>query len=183
MLWCLILNCKQCPLQTQLGFKRNLRQYGSREIWTHISLSRNRSAQDHNRLIHLAQHLCMYSVWEISWRSAHHFSAFVVFMPTLLSYLFVIEWGFGQAGVACLSALLKALLRWWWKDLSNGITHHDKCPEPGGSALLPPAFWRMALIHSAVALLRFRVLGTCIDCLFISLAVFPAANQRPLLFF
>lgn len=82
---------------------------------------------------------------------------------------FVTEWAFGQAGVTRLSALLKALLRWWWKALSNGITHRDKCPQPGGSALLPPAFWRMALIHSAVAFLR--VLGMCIDYSLISPAV------------
>lgn len=46
---------------------------------------------------------------------------------------------FGQASLEPRSAPLKALLRWWWKDLSNGITHRDKCFESDGSSHLPPA--------------------------------------------
>lgn len=83
-------------------------------------------------------------------------SQLLYFVHSSISHF--IEWSFGQSSVAPLSAaLLRALLRWWWKDLSNGITHRDKCSEPSGSSHLPPAFQRAALIHCAVAYLGYRV--------------------------
>lgn len=107
--------------------------------------------------IHLALHLCisLIRIPKLSWGSAINssFLSFCIFCAHSSISRFI-EWGFGQSSVAPLSALLKALLRWWWKDLSNGITHDDKCSESGGSSLLPPTFRRIAFIRCAVAFLR-----------------------------
>lgn len=79
-------------------------------------------------------------------------------MMNLLAFIFFCvffhslnEWGCGQCSGAPLSALLRALLRWRWKDLFNGITYRDKCSEPSGSSRQHPAFQRVALICCRLA--------------------------------
>lgn len=111
------------------------------------------------------------------------FYAFVFFVSTPMSSILLSE-AFGRGSVEPCSAPLKALLRWWWKDLSNGITHCDKCSEPGGSSHLPPAFWSMPLIHCRAAFPWHKSFGRCfiiwngcsIDCLLMLLIVFPAVS-------
>lgn len=90
-----------------------------------------------------------------------------------------VEWRSGRSSVAPSFSFLRALLRWWWKDLSNGITHRDKCSEPSGSSHLPLAFQRVALICCWVVYLGHCVLREMLYCLihrglFLMLFVIPA---------